>query len=265
MDLLQEIEKKAQILSSSTSHEGIQAVTRHIKAAERYLLRARGERDDDLFNDVIYRTNQAFEGMLKEAYSVLTDKDGTKLSPHQIEQHLVSESVLASRVLDLFTNYRQQWRNPSTHNHRLFFGEQEALLAIVSVSAFTTILLDQIIEKVSYTREREEISNRKDIINRRLNNYGEGPLHEQVILLLDLFSDNLQMSRTDLNTMREVEVIGHLSAFITLIDSSIEVSQQQILLGEKQLRPDFIFSKQNEKVVLELKRPGYSERNIELS
>jgi len=67
MDLLQEIKRKSSPLESHSSLDGVKAVIRHIEVAERYLTRAREGREEDLFNDVIYRTNQAFEGMLKEA------------------------------------------------------------------------------------------------------------------------------------------------------------------------------------------------------
>jgi hypothetical protein len=86
VDLLVELRA---MLSAAADHgnvEGIAAAVRHIEVAERYLTRGRDERDEDAYNDVIYRTNQAFEGMLKEAYRVLVGGDTSKLSPHQIEQ-----------------------------------------------------------------------------------------------------------------------------------------------------------------------------------
>jgi hypothetical protein len=195
----------------------------------------------------------------------LSDKDGKKLSPHQIEQHLLAEKVLADRVLELFTNYRQQWRNPSTHDHTLFFNEQEALLAIVNVSAFASILLDQMIGVISYKQEQEDIKNKKDKIEERLGTYGNESFVDQVLVLLDLFSEELKSSEIDLNSMREVEIIGKLNGFIDSLDSTIQVFREPSLAGEKTLRPDFILLKQDEKVVIELKRPGYSERNLEYS
>jgi HEPN domain-containing protein len=39
----------------------VRAVVRHIERAEMHFRRGREEADDDSFNDVVYRTNQAFE------------------------------------------------------------------------------------------------------------------------------------------------------------------------------------------------------------
>lgn len=89
MDLVSEIREKLKALESDSSFDGISAAIRHIEVAERHLKRARNENEEDFLNDVIYRTNQSFEGMLKEAYTVLTGRDGTKLSSYQIEQHLL--------------------------------------------------------------------------------------------------------------------------------------------------------------------------------
>ena len=36
------------------------------------------ENDENFFTDVIYRTNHAFEGILKEAYQILANKNADK-------------------------------------------------------------------------------------------------------------------------------------------------------------------------------------------
>ena len=41
-----------------------------------------------MFNDVVYRTNQAFEGALKEAYVVLTGEAAGRKTPNDIEKYL---------------------------------------------------------------------------------------------------------------------------------------------------------------------------------
>jgi hypothetical protein len=66
MDLLQELRRKVSEIDPHDKVDGINAAIRHIELADRFLSRARSEHDPDLFNDVIYRTNQAFEGMLKK-------------------------------------------------------------------------------------------------------------------------------------------------------------------------------------------------------
>ena len=53
-------------------------------------------------------------------------------------------------MLDQFTQYRQEWRNPSTHDYTLDFDEDEALLAIVTVTVFAIVLCDQISSKLAF-------------------------------------------------------------------------------------------------------------------
>lgn len=263
MDLLEEIRKKTTSLDGHSALDGVKAVVRHIQAAERNLSRAREEHDDDLFNDVIYRTNQAFEGMLKEAYSVLTDEDSTKLNPHQIEQHLLQSKTLASRVWELFKNYRQQWRNPSTHDHKLFFSDQEALLAIVSVSAFTNILLDQIVETISRKREQEEVQRRKEQLQPAFDKTKGTALHEELIVLLELFSEELIKTNSAPVPLKETEIIGRLHGFFESLDSESNVVREPLIPDAGSMRPDFLITKNNKQVIIEVKRAGLHERAVE--
>lgn len=263
MDLLAEVQAKLPALSGSDSLDGIRAAIRHIAVAERWLDRAREEQDEDLFNDVIYRTNQAFEGMLKEAYAALTGRDGQRLSPHQIEQHLLEDEVLTSRVMDLFTNYRQEWRNRSTHDHKLFFNDQEALLAIVSVSAFAAILLDQMIEALNYQREQQEIASRRDVLRRHLNVPEDAPLHVEMRALLLLFSQELEKPDVELHELREVEFLGRLVGFIQSLAPQIGIKREPVSHDVPGLRPDMLVEKGEERIVIELKRAVSAGSGIE--
>ena len=85
-----------------------------------------------------------------QAYRVLTGRDPLKVRPFDIENFFQEQGSLRPRVLEQFSNYRTDWRNPSTHDYRLDFDEDEALLAIVSVCAFAIVLIDQIAEKLSF-------------------------------------------------------------------------------------------------------------------
>ncbi len=263
MDLLQEFQRKAELLSKEDVHEGIQAAVRHVRSAERHLLRARNENDEDLLNDVVYRTNQAFEGMLKEAYTVLTDHDAARLTPHQVEQHLLNQNVFPSRVLELFRNYREQWRNPSTHNHRLFFSEQEALLAIVSVTAFAIILLDLIIETVSFKREKEAIEAKKRQATNRLLDHATLPFNEQLLRLLHDFSEDLKHSDETLPPKSEAELTGRLHAFISSVAPSIRIMRDFLIPNSPMLRPDLTLMRDGDTVLIELKSASINKRSLD--
>src|SRR5687768_12024943 len=145
MDLVTIIRDKIERAGEGDHSPGLKAVLLHIETAVAHRDRGQDTPDDTAFTDTIYRTNQAFEGGLKEAYRVLTGKTPEKKTPSQIEEYFTSNVIFRPRVLSQFKNYRTEWRNPSTHDHQLDFDASEALLAIVSVCAFANVLLDQII------------------------------------------------------------------------------------------------------------------------
>ncbi len=150
MDVLEILINKLDQLPAGDHSSGLKAVRLHIEAAIRHFWRGQKDNDESAFTDSIYRCNQAFEGSVKEAYRVLASKNPEKVSLAEIETFLTSGEVLRKKVLDQFTNYRKEWRNPSTHNYLLDFDEDEALLAIVSVTVFSIVLCDQIESKIAF-------------------------------------------------------------------------------------------------------------------
>src|SRR5437867_10656757 len=132
MDLLKILKNRVATLPDGEYTPGLSAVIEHVEVATRHLKRAQRSKDDSAFTDAIYRTNQAFEGSLKEAYRVLAGKDPNKTRPYDIELYFQQNATLRQRVLDQFTTYRTEWRNTSTHDYRLDFDEDEAPLAIIS-------------------------------------------------------------------------------------------------------------------------------------
>jgi hypothetical protein len=154
MDILQVLIGKLEQLPPGAHSSGLKAVRLHIEVAIGHFKRAQGDEDERLFTDAIYRCNQALEGSLKEAYRVLASKDPEKITLAEVESFLTSSGVLRKRVLDQLTNYRREWRNASTHDYMLNFDEDEALLAIVSVTVFAIVLCDQIENKLAFIEAR---------------------------------------------------------------------------------------------------------------
>jgi hypothetical protein len=150
MDVQEILDERIKQLPLGPHVDGLRAVKLHIESAVRHFNRGQSEADETLFTDVIFRCNQAFEGSIKEAYRVLADKDPQKETPSNIEKFLASGNLLRKKVLDQFTRYRQEWRNPSTHDYTLDFNEDEALLAIVTVTVFAIVLCDQIDSKIAF-------------------------------------------------------------------------------------------------------------------
>jgi len=253
MDLLLELRRKLSDLRAHDRSDGIKAAVRHIEVAERYLERGRSVDDPDAFNDVIYRSNQAFEGILKEAYSAIhTGKDATKLSPNEIEQYFIKSGKLSDRVSALFKNYRQQWRNPSTHDHTLLFSEQEAILAIASVSAFSLVLMNQIVEVVNFKVQRKETEQRRSELMQQWTTEVGKPLAEQVVTLLKSF--NLDMYEKGQSFSSDAEVVGRFSGFVAGLNIGADITPEARLSDRS--RADLLLRKADEAVIVEIKRRG---------
>lgn len=254
MNLLEIAKTKCIAFKGTISHQGLEAVVHHVEIAERHFEngKALGEY---FYTDVIYRTNQAFEGALKEAFRLLAGLDSSKMSPYQIEKILETKGLLKARVLSQFTNYRTEWRNKSTHDYQLFFSSQEALLAIVSVTAFFNILLDQMLEKHAFDLEKARIETMASQVFSDVQNYdGLGFLQQCVQLLLHFSrdSDDKQINFVDVS---EYELIGKLTGFIAAADPLIDIATDEMVeAGGHKHRADIVLEKSACKVVVEVKR-----------
>jgi hypothetical protein len=155
MDLLSEFRNRTDAISDAACRRGVEAVLQHIEAAERYHQDVRFHEREEHLNDIVYRTNQAFEGMLREAYAKLAPPSSRNVSAHDIEQYFSSSGLLPSRVLTLIASYRRDWRNLSAHDHRVLFTEAEALVAITHVTTVCIVLCDEIIAAFEYQQELE--------------------------------------------------------------------------------------------------------------
>jgi hypothetical protein len=157
MDVLEIFIGKLDRLPPGAHSSGLKAVRLHIEAAIRHFERGQNDQDETAFTDAIYRCNQAFEGSSKEAYRVLASKKPERVALAEVESFLTSSGILRKKVLDQFANYRREWRNPSTHDYMLDFDEDEALLAIVSVSVFSIVLCDQIESKLAFLEAQSRV------------------------------------------------------------------------------------------------------------
>jgi hypothetical protein len=149
LDIVGILESSISQLPNGEYTLGLHAILRHIRAAIRHLERDSGT-DPDCYTDAIYRTNQAFEGSLKEAYRVLADKDPADRRIFDIESYIIDNKIVRKRVSEQIKRYRQDYRNPSTHDYKLDFDYDEALLAIFSVCGFAKLLVNQISERLAF-------------------------------------------------------------------------------------------------------------------
>lgn len=263
MDLLKLLKDKAEYFSTSEDDRGVSSVVTHIEIAERHYENGKSG-DDYLFNDVIYRSNQAFEGALKEAYRIITGSNPNKITPHKIEKYFEENSVLKERVLQLFTNYRTEWRNKSTHDYKLYFSEQEAFLAIVNISAFINILLDQMAQKRAYDKEDSELKSSRHEKHATAENK---LLIDRVVELLISFSEEVpdKTSGSTIPRITEVELIGSLTAFLNNLAEDINVFSEYSISRKQDSRKyyaDFFLQSDTEKLIIEIKNPSHGVSRI---
>lgn len=249
MDIQEILDKKIRGLPPGVHSDGLRAVKLHIDAAVRHYLRGQAEPDQTLFTDVIFRCNQAFEGSIKEAYRVIAGKDPSKVEPYKIEKFLAGNNILREKVFNQFTRYRQEWRNPATHDYTLDFDEGEALVAISSVTVFAIVLADQIDSKIAFdeaaskasaplVRASEEDESLLDIVSKLVLNFANA--YSPV--------DGLEYSRRNEYNRLEGALAGFLSA--ELIKNSDFRVIQEARIGE--FRADILVERGGEKVGVEV-------------
>jgi hypothetical protein len=249
MDLIDILRHRIEALAPGEHIAGLRAVLQHVIVATNHLNRGQTSGDDTAFTDAIYRSNQAFEGSLKEAYRVLAEKEPASVRPFDIETFLQTQNILRPRVLSQFSTYRKEWRNPSAHDYRLDFDEDEALLAIVSVSAFAIVLIDQISEKISFTDARTMVQSTKPV------NVAV-PLTDQVAEALITF--HWQRPTVDADQPpRSSDLIGAVAGYLsaTLTGSLVQTDVQ---IGNEQMdRADILVTHCDQKTIVEVKRGSF--------
>jgi len=258
MDALKLIKKQInETTEVDTTLIGLNSVLTHIERAEFLLKKAMETDDEHFYTDVIYRTNHSYEGILKEAYEVFTGKDGSKKTPNDIEKYFLSNNILNERVVELMKNYRQEWRNPSTHDYNLFFTYAEAFLAIMSISSFVHILMQQIIEKTYYEKEKNTIKKELTKVKKGIeNNFQKLDFIEKIRTILIAFAKrNVSKSIEEIRVSRfETEILGSLIAYIELFDKKIKIEAEPLIkVAGRRLHPDLILERDGEKILIELK------------
>ncbi len=252
MDLIAILREKIDALENGEYSPGLHAVLLHVETAYRHLTRGRKDADETAFTDAIYRTNQGFEGSIKEAYRVLAGKDPDRITPFDIETYLDKNNIFRTRVLKQFTNYRTEWRNPSAHDYKLDFDENEAFLAIVSVTAFSCLLLDEISEKLSYIKSVAETEPKQEAIKNRIS-HTDANFISTVIGAIQEFSKVYEPPQES-PRMSEYQVIGALHGFLQTTLSGVEVIPEAQLDPNRRLALDLLLKRDNELIAIETKR-----------
>ncbi|MDO6493085.1 MULTISPECIES: hypothetical protein [unclassified Cellulophaga] len=252
MNIFDRIQKQIQEITETESSIFLDSVSLHLERAEYYY--NLGENDSYYYNDVIYRTNHAFEGALKEAYKILankTNEEVTKQTPYKIEKYFEDNGVFKERVLELFKNYRSEWRNKSTHDYKLFFDNNEAFIAITSVSSFVFLLFNQIIEKIAFDYEQDKINTSKKTFL-KLKEDGMKVARGLFEMITMSLVDNINYEEFKDKSPLETQIIGFLKANLSWYFKEGNVLEEPKIKGN--LRPDFIIELSGDKIVLEVKK-----------
>ena len=266
MDLLQTIRTDIEAVPDGDHTAGLKSVLHHIEIAYRHLARGQTEGEDSAFNDAIYRTNQAFEGSVKEAYRVLAEKDPSGKTPASIERYLEQKKIFKDRVLSQLKDYRTNWRNPSTHDYNLFFDQDEAFLAIISVSAFAKLLVRQISGYLSFKETREIVQEAAVRAPPPPSSHGEEadaeiPAVRWVkALILDFLNSNARPVSTEgaKEVGTETRLLGALAGYISTVVPELQV-HLDVNVGHGRNRVDMIVMDSETSILIELKRWRYGE------
>lgn len=264
MDILKEIELQINSIRKVDSSNYLDSIFTHIERAEYYY--KQGKSDSNFFNDVIYRSNQAYEGALKESYKVLADKKMEEVmskTPNDIERYFETNNIFKDRVLQLFKNYRQEWRNKSTHDYKLFFDENEAFIALMSVTSFVHVLLKQILEKTAYLTQhnklREEKIYKKFEMSKEILN-SKNPTELLINIIFEFSKLNSEQLFKRHQEITEAEVLGLFHAFLESVSDEIKIQREPAFqLANTTLRPDFLIEINKDRFILEFKRMRNSD------
>jgi hypothetical protein len=251
MDLLDTLRKKISSIAAGDHVAGLNAVLLHIETAFRHLSRGQDNADETAFTDAIYRTNQAFEGSIKEAFRVLTEQDPAHKRPYDIEGHLEKEGIFKPRVLSQFTTYRKDWRNPSTHDYKLYFDESEAFLAIISVTAFACLLLDQISEQLAFRSAKAEAESKKAVLAASLD--AEIEISKRTSnAILEFCQHHMPINNALATT--ESQIVGSLHGFLSSVAPDLTIETDVLLDQRSRYRADMKVSGTGASVLIEVKR-----------
>lgn len=268
MDVLKEIELQINSIKYVDNSTYLDSIFTHINRAEHYYLQ--GKVDSNYFNDVIYRCNQAYEGALKESYKVLADKtldEVFKKTPNEIEKYFEANCVFHDRVLQLFKNYRQEWRNKSTHDYKLFFDESEAFIAMTSVASFVHLLLKQILEKNAFNMQLKRLDKEKNALKQIKEiaiSKNRNPVDKLVDMIIEFSKQDILHCFDNISDVREAEIMGLFHAYIESAGKSIITQREpHFLIGERRIYLDFLIKIDGEPIILEFKKTKVNDVIVE--
>ncbi|PKA22034.1 hypothetical protein CH381_32970 [Leptospira sp. mixed culture ATI2-C-A1] len=248
MNLIQIIQSHIDSILAIRELNGLKDVIRHLRRAEELYLQGKKSDEKEFYTETILRNNLAFEAILREAFKVYSETALDSKSLFEIENYFLNESILSERIMTEFKNYRQKWRNLSTHSYSIYFDEHDALFSLTSMYGFSSILLSEILRRVIYKNElsKEGIEKTTEIQNQKLIDF--------TTELIVKWANTIDV-RKDYQ-LKEIEIAARLQAYFER-NSPKEIKMDYQFKAGKNIRIDFLITKGTEKVIIELKRGQY--------
>lgn len=268
MNLVDILKTRIESVGKGAHSVGFKAVLLHVETAVAHRERGIVTGDDSAFTDTVYRTNQAFEGGLKEGYRVISNKNPDHKTPNEIEKYLANNNIFRGRVLSQFKHYRTEWRNPSIHDHKLDFDANEALLAIIAVCGFAIVLLDQMLEKLAHDKILSERAIERDLVLKALSDHKSDPLayvSNLIAIFMDKYVPLNSSGYTDeyhiigwVGLVLDAEIVGALRGFVELINPDIKIYTEIPQINSKSIRADLVLEVLGDKILVEFKSTYHS-------
>jgi hypothetical protein len=134
----------------------------------------------------------------------------------------------------------------------LDFDEGEAFLAIVSVSAFACLLIEQISERIAFLRSKEDAEASKASIRKRMASH-KGDLLERTVNLLKEFARLRHDSGSTLPRISGRQLMAALLGFLESASPDLHVASEVPLDVDHRVRADFVVSDDESKLIIEVK------------
>ena len=227
-------------ISSPQLRMGLSKIVSHLLSSFRHY----NDHSTQDYNDVVYRTNQAFEGILKETYRFLHGKDPDNLKLYEIEDYLRKERGLIATI-DTAKQYRTKFRNKSAHDYSQEYSKKEALICLFTVAAIVCNLTDAIIDHIE---EEDNNAIREKIAPRILNNYSKSSsVSSSVLLTIEILKEfasyaYLEVTDPDID---EHQLILRFSSFVNLLDMDLKVHHISNLNTDSIMYPSLILRASN--------------------
>ena len=259
MNTLTFLKKKLELIESKEILADLDVILNHLTLAEKHFNNGTNDQDLELFNDVIYRTNQAYEGILRLAYENILKKAEKNKSNIEIEEELLKENVINELTKKYIALYRGDIRNKSLHNYKIKFSESDAFLAINNVTSFLYTLINRLQINDAYMVMNKKEEKIKEIVKSLLSkNLSFDDLLEEALLKFpEIYFSNPKSSDLD----NGFYVLGELEAYLEHINKNWKISvcpnppeeyYDKMVDSISSLIPDLLIKTKEKTVIIEI-------------